>query len=233
MTVSSALIEVASLSKVYRLGTSEVHALRGVSLRIAEGEFVALMGPSGSGKSTLMHLLGCLDTPTSGTYTLEGRSVSRLSGRDGAGIRNSRIGFIFQSFNLLPALSAADNVALPLLYRRGTKSPRSRVEDVLGLVGLGDRAHHRPAELSGGERQRVAIARALVANPAIILADEPTGNLDSATGDDIMRVLGGLNEAGRTVLIVTHDAQIAGHARRVLHMRDGELVREDSGDVSA
>ncbi len=233
MTVSSALIEVASLSKVYRLGTSEVHALRGVSLRIAEGEFVALMGPSGSGKSTLMHLLGCLDTPTSGTYTLEGRSVSRLSGRDRAGIRNSRIGFIFQSFNLLPALSAADNVALPLLYRRGTKSPRSRVEDVLGLVGLGDRAHHRPAELSGGERQRVAIARALVANPAIILADEPTGNLDSATGDDIMRVLGGLNEAGRTVLIVTHDAQIAGHARRVLHMRDGELVREDSGDVSA
>ncbi len=232
MTVSSALIEVASLSKVYRLGTSEVHALRGVSLRIAEGEFVALMGPSGSGKSTLMHLLGCLDTPTSGTYTLEGRSVSRLSGRDRAGIRNSRIGFIFQSFNLLPALSAADNVALPLLYRRGTKSPRSRVEDVLGLVGLGDRAHHRPAELSGGERQRVAIARALVANPAIILADEPTGNLDSATGDDIMRVLGGLNEAGRTVLIVTHDAQIAGHARRVLHMRDGELVREDSGDVS-
>ena len=233
MTVSSALIEVASLSKVYRLGTSEVHALRGVSLRIAEGEFVALMGPSGSGKSTLMHLLGCLDTPTSGTYTLEGRSVSRLSGRDRAGIRNSRIGFIFQSFNLLPALSAADNVALPLLYRRGTKSPRSRVEDVLGLVGLGDRAHHRPAELSGGERQRVAIARALVANPAIILADEPTGNLDSATGDDIMRVLGGLNEAGRTVLIVTHDAQIAGHARRVLHMRDGELVRGDSGDVSA
>ncbi len=233
MTVSSALIEVASLSKVYRLGTSEVHALRGVSLRIAEGEFVALMGPSGSGKSTLMHLLGCLDTPTSGTYTLEGRSVSRLSGRDRAGIRNSRIGFIFQSFNLLPALSVADNVALPLLYRRGTKSPRSRVEDVLGLVGLGDRAHHRPAELSGGERQRVAIARALVANPAIILADEPTGNLDSATGDDIMRVLGGLNEAGRTVLIVTHDAQIAGHARRVLHMRDGELVREDSGDVSA
>ena len=133
----------------------------------------------------------------------------------------------------MPALSAADNVALPLLYRRGTKSPRSRVEDVLGLVGLGDRAHHRPAELSGGERQRVAIARALVANPAIILADEPTGNLDSATGDDIMRVLGGLNEAGRTVLIVTHDAQIAGHARRVLHMRDGELVRGDSGDVSA
>ena len=227
-----AVIEANGLSKVYRMGTSEVHAVRDVSVRIVAGEFVALMGTSGSGKSTLMHLLGCLDTPTAGSYRLEGRDVSKLSRGERARVRNGRIGFVFQDFNLLAQLSALDNVALPLLYRGGVKDVGAKVVEALAQVGLEDRARHRPAELSGGERQRVAIARALVAQPAVVLADEPTGNLDTATGDSIMSLLVEINRAGRTVLMVTHDAEVAKHARRILRMVDGRLTPEGSGDVS-
>jgi putative ABC transport system ATP-binding protein len=218
------LIEAEGLTKVYRMGKAEVHALRGVDLHIRRSEFVALMGPSGSGKSTLMHLLGCLDTPTAGDYWLEGQAVSALSGDGRARVRNNRIGFIFQTFNLLPRLSALDNVALPLLYERRTKNARGRAIGALERVGLGHRVDHRPTEMSGGERQRVAIARALVAEPAIILADEPTGNLDSVTGTSILQLLAALNEEGRTLLLVTHDAQVAAYAHRILQMRDGLLA---------
>jgi putative ABC transport system ATP-binding protein len=218
------VIEVEELSKVYRMGTSEVHALRGVSLRATEGEFLALMGASGSGKSTLMHLLGCLDRPTGGRYCLEGQDVSALSGAERARVRNTRVGFVFQSFNLLPRLNALENAALPLLYRGRANGANRQAAQALQQVGLADRAGHRPAELSGGERQRVAIARALVTNPAIILADEPTGNLDSATGDEVLALLAQLHAQGRTIMVVTHDAQVAAHAQRVLHMRDGQIV---------
>jgi putative ABC transport system ATP-binding protein len=204
------IIETEDLTKIYRMGTVEVHALHKVNLRVETGEFVALMGPSGSGKSTLMHLLGCLDTATAGRYRLEGQDVSRLSRDERARLRNTRIGFVFQTFNLLPRLNALDNVALPLLYG-------GRAE------GAAQRAGHRPTELSGGERQRVAIARALVAAPALILADEPTGNLDRATGADIMRLLVELCADGRTILVVTHDAQVAAHARRVVYLEDGQI----------
>jgi len=188
------------------------------------------MGPSGSGKSTLMHLLGCLDTPTAGTYRLEGQDVSRLSGDDRTRLRNTRIGFVFQAFNLLPRLSALDNVALPLLYQGSANGVRRRATDALAHVKLAHRADHRPSELSGGECQRVAIARALVAEPTIILADEPTGNLDSMTGAEIMDLLAALNAEGRTLLAVTHDAQVASHARRIVHMRDGQIVDERQTD---
>ncbi|MGD9100626.1 MAG: ABC transporter ATP-binding protein [Anaerolineae bacterium] len=218
------VIETEGLSRVYRMGTSEVHALWGVSLKVEVGEFVALMGASGSGKSTLMHLLGCLDSPTSGRYCLEGRDVSALSGAERARVRNTRIGFVFQSFNLLPRLDALENVMLPLLYRGRVNGAGQQAAQALEQVGLAERAAHRPLELSGGERQRVAIARALVADPAIILADEPTGNLDSATGDEVMNLLAGLHAQGRTILVVTHDAQVAAHAQRILHMRDGRIL---------
>ncbi len=218
------VIDAQELVKTYTMGSSQVRALRGVSLRVAPGEFVALMGTSGSGKSTLMHLLGCLDTPTSGRYLLEGRDVSALS-RDGrARLRSRRIGFIFQTFNLLPRLSTLDNVALPLLYQGRVGRVRDRAEEALSRVGLSERARHRPSELSGGERQRVAIARALITRPAIILADEPTGSLDSATGEEIMRLLTELGREGVTLLMVTHDAHIASYAERTLHMRDGRLL---------
>jgi putative ABC transport system ATP-binding protein len=218
------IIKAEGLTRVYSMDSTQVHALRGVSLEVVTGEFVALMGPSGSGKSTVMHLLGCLDTPTSGRYRLEGRDVSTLSNDERAQVRNRRIGFVFQTFNLLPRLTAVDNVMLPLLYCGHIPDARQRSLDALKRVGLGKRIAHRPTELSGGERQRVAIARALVANPAIILADEPTGNLDSATGQDIMRLLADLVVEGRTIIIVTHDPSVAAYAQRIVQMRDGQIV---------
>jgi putative ABC transport system ATP-binding protein len=218
------VIEADGLTKVYPMGSTRVHALRGASLRVARGEFVALMGPSGSGKSTLMHLLGCLDTPTSGTYLLEGRDVSGLHGDARARIRNERVGFVFQTFNLLPRLSALDNVALPLLYRGRTGNTKQRAIAALDRVGLAHRTGHRPAEMSGGERQRVAIARALVAEPAVILADEPTGNLDSETGSAVMDLLTALHADGRTVLVVTHDTHVGAYAQRIVHIKDGRIV---------
>jgi len=230
--MSEWLIEVEGLTKVYRLGATEVHALRGVSLRVAAGEFLALMGASGSGKSTLMHLLGCLDTPTQGRYCLEGQDVSTLSNGARSRVRNARIGFVFQSFNLLPRLNALENVTLPLLYQGRARNTRQRASEALERVGLADRAGHRPTELSGGERQRVAIARALVTDPAIILADEPTGNLDSATGKEVLGLLAELHAEGRTILVVTHDAGVAARAQRTLHMHDGQLMNGRSGDVT-
>ena len=218
-----AVIETRHLTRVYQMGPVQVHALRGVSLSVAAGEFVALMGASGSGKSTLMHVLGCLDRPTSGEYLLEGDDVSRLSPNARAQVRNTRIGFVFQTFNLLARLSAVDNVMLPLLYGANAKNPRKRALNVLARVGLSDRVQHRPNELSGGQRQRVAIARALVCDPAIVLADEPTGNLDSTTGAEIMELLLALSREGRTIIMVTHDSQIASYAQRIVRMKDGAI----------
>jgi putative ABC transport system ATP-binding protein len=229
------VIETEGLCKVYRLGTSPVHAVQDVSLRVEAGEFVALMGRSGSGKSTLMHLLGCLDTPTRGTYRLEGRAVGSLAPAERARVRNEHIGFVFQTFNLLPRRSALDNVILPLAYARRRPAAgdeaRARGLALLERVGLGRRAHHRPPELSGGERQRVAIARALIAGPALILADEPTGNLDNATGDEVMALLSELSREWRTILVVTHSPEVAGFASRVLHMVDGRLDDAGPGGV--
>ncbi len=227
------VIQTENLTRTYAMGDSTVHALRGVNLVVQMGEFVALMGASGSGKSTMMHILGCLDTPTSGRYLLEERDVSTLSKDERARVRNTRIGFIFQTFNLLPRLSALDNIMLPLLYGREDKEAKKRAEQALERVGLASRAEHKPNELSGGERQRIAIARALVTSPALILADEPTGNLDSKTGADIMDLLVDLFKEGHTILIVTHDAKVAAHAGRVLHMEDGEIVNGRPFDVSA
>jgi putative ABC transport system ATP-binding protein len=218
------VIQTQNLTRTYHLGKTEVHALQGVDMNINTGEFVALMGSSGCGKSTLLHLLGCLDTPTAGSYQLEGREVGSLSKNERARLRNIRIGFIFQSFNLLPRLSAFDNVILPLLYRSNDREAQARAIRSLERVGLANRAHHHPNELSGGENQRVAIARALVIDPVILLADEPTGNLDSATGLDIMALLMELSAEGRTILLVTHDAQVAAHAHRIIRMKDGKII---------
>ncbi|UCH77704.1 MAG: ABC transporter ATP-binding protein [Candidatus Coatesbacteria bacterium] len=219
------LIELVGVSKVYNPDRVPVHALADVDLQIAAGEYVAIMGPSGSGKSTLMHILGCLDTPTSGSYSLRGQEVSRYTGKKLAHIRNRDVGFVFQRFNLLPRLTAAENVELPLLYARAPADRRREVvADLLAKVGLSDRGHHRPNELSGGEVQRVAIARALANDPAIILADEPTGNLDSKSEDDLMELLDSLNAAGRTLVVVTHEDSVARHAKRVVLLHDGRVV---------
>jgi putative ABC transport system ATP-binding protein len=222
-----ALIEARQLTKVYSMGDQTVHALRGVSLDIDEGEFVAIMGASGSGKSTLMNILGCLDLPTSGEYRLAGEAVEGMQADQLASVRNRRIGFVFQQFNLLPRTSALENVELPMVYS-GTKAAvrRERAMAALQKVGLGERFNHTPAELSGGQQQRVAIARALVNNPQLILADEPTGALDSQTSEDIMRLLADLNAQGMTVVIVTHEADIATWARRKVVFKDGHILED-------
>ena len=217
------LIELRDITKTYNMGDTEVRALGGVSLGIEPGEFVAVVGASGSGKSTLMQILGCLDRPDSGRYLLEGGDVAHLSKNSLAEVRNRRIGFVFQSFNLLPRLTAAENVELPLLYR-GLRRPRKQAEAILKRLGLGDRTHHRPNQLSGGQAQRVAIARAMVTDPALLLADEPTGNVDTAISREIMALLKELNDEGRTVVIVTHEPDIAEYCPRRIHIRDGRIV---------
>lgn len=221
---NKAVISTQELCKTYVMGTQKVHALRGVSMNIFENEYVALMGPSGSGKSTLMNLIGCLDTPTSGDYFLDQKRVSTMDDADLAEVRNSRIGFVFQTFNLLPRLSALDNVALPLIYAGMRPSlRREKAASVLEKVGLKDRMDHNPNELSGGQRQRVAIARALVNDPSIILADEPTGNLDTATSLEIMDIFSTIHESGNTIILVTHEPDIAEYAHRIIRLRDGMI----------
>jgi putative ABC transport system ATP-binding protein len=222
-----AVIVTRNLQRDYDMGGEIVHALRGADLVIRKNEFVAIMGPSGSGKSTLMNLIGCLDSPTGGEYWLNGHRVSELGDDELARIRNKEIGFVFQTFNLLPRASALHNVELPLVYAGlGGRERRSQASDALTRVGLGDRMQHRPNELSGGQRQRVAIARALVNNPSILLADEPTGNLDSATSEEIMGLFEGLYREGQTIVLVTHEADIATHARRQVHLKDGRVERD-------
>jgi putative ABC transport system ATP-binding protein len=223
-----ALIETVDLWKTYVMGAEEIHALRGVSISIERGEYVAIMGPSGSGKSTLMNLIGCLDTPNDGEYWLNGTLVSQMTDDALARVRNKEIGFVFQTFNLLPRATALHNVELPLVYAGVSADERKRrAKEALARVQLSDRMDHRPNELSGGQRQRVAIARALVNNPSILLADEPTGNLDSQTSEEIMKVFEGLASQGQTVIMVTHEADIAAHARRVVVLRDGVIASDD------
>lgn len=220
----SNIIQLDSIRKSYIMGGMELPVLKGVSLDIQKNEYVALMGPSGSGKSTLMNILGCLDTPTAGTYVLNGKDVSKMADNDLAEVRNKEIGFVFQQFNLLPRLSAAENVALPLVYGGMSKKLRNeKAMHVLELVSLTDRSHHRPNELSGGQCQRVAIARALVNDPAIILADEPTGNLDTKTSYEIMAIFGKIHESGNTVILVTHEEDIANYSNRIVRLRDGVI----------
>lgn len=221
-----ALIEARQLAKTYRLGQVDVAALRGVDVDVGAGEFIAITGPSGSGKSTLMHILGCLDTPSAGTYRLDGEDVGGLSGKRLAQVRNRKVGFVFQTFNLMPRLTVEENVALPLKYRGGVPRAerRSRALRLLERLGLAERIGHRPDELSGGERQRVAIARALVGEPAILMADEPTGNLDSASGAEVMRTFAELHGMGHTIVLVTHDPNVAARAERVIQMSDGRVV---------
>jgi len=221
------VIRLRGITKTYRMGDIEVHALRGVDLDVRRGELLAIMGPSGSGKSTLMNIIGCLDQPTSGRYWLDGEDVSRMDDDRLAEVRNRRIGFVFQSFNLLARTSALDNVELPLIYG-GVRNRREKARAALEAVGLGERIHHRPNELSGGQQQRVAIARALVTNPAIILADEPTGNLDSRSGEEIMGIFQQLNEKqGITIVLVTHEPDIAAHTRRIVRLQDGGIVHDE------
>jgi putative ABC transport system ATP-binding protein len=221
------IINIEHIAKIYQVGFEEVHALRDVSLKIDKNEYVAIMGPSGSGKSTLMNMLGCLDTPTKGKYDFNSVNVSDMTDNDLARIRNKEIGFVFQTFNLLPRSDALHNVELPLIYAGiGYTERRERAEKALADVGLADRIHHKPNELSGGQRQRVAVARALVTNPSIILADEPTGNLDSKTGEEIMQLFNEIHEKGNTIILVTHEEYIAEHAARIIRLKDG-LVESD------
>ena len=218
------IIELQQIRKTYYMGSNSLEVLKGISLTINKNEYVALMGPSGSGKSTLMNILGCLDTPSDGTYILNGKDVSKMADDDLAEVRNHEIGFVFQQFNLLPRLTAAENVALPLIYAGiGRKERTERAMIALQKVGLADRSHHKPNEMSGGQIQRVAIARALVNNPSILLADEPTGNLDSKTSEEVMGIFGQIQAAGNTVVLVTHEEDIAAHAKRVVRLRDGNV----------
>ena len=229
-----ALIHLTNLARLYEMGTETVHALRGVSVGIERGEYVAIMGPSGSGKSTLMNLIGCLDTPTSGRYELNGTDVSEMDDNQLAEVRNREIGFVFQTFNLLPRSNALRNVELPLIYAGVDSDTRRQMAlDALTSVGLADRIHHKPNELSGGQRQRVAVARALVNNPSILLADEPTGNLDSKTGVEIMALFEELARRGNTIIVVTHEEEIARHARRILRIRDGLIASDERQEAYA
>ncbi len=228
VTRNGALIHAQDLWRTYVMGTEEIHALRGVSFEVKPNEYLAVMGPSGSGKSTLMNLIGCLDTPTRGTYILRGKVVSQMNDDELAAVRNREIGFVFQTFNLLPRATALHNVELPLVYAGVPKEERlERARHSLAAVDLGDRVNHRPNELSGGQRQRVAVARALVMGPSILLADEPTGNLDSATGEDIMRLFDKLHRDGHTIILVTHEHDIAAHANRTIHIRDGRIESDE------
>jgi putative ABC transport system ATP-binding protein len=224
----SALIDIRDVTKTYEMGAETiVHALAGVSLSIEEGDYVAIMGPSGSGKSTLMNLIGCLDTPSTGSYVLKGREIATMNDDELAQIRNKEIGFIFQTFNLLPRADAVQNVELPLVYSGLPRRDRkARAEKALDAVGLGTRKHHRPNEMSGGQRQRVAIARALVNDPSILLADEPTGNLDSKTGEEILALMDELHRGGNTIILVTHEDDLAQHAARVVRLRDGKIISD-------
>lgn len=222
------IISLSGIRKVYVMGDQEVHALAGADLRVMPNEYIAIMGPSGSGKSTLMNVIGCLDTPTAGEYILNGQAVSELTDNELAQIRNKEIGFVFQTFNLLPRISCLQNVELPLIYAGIRRSKRLELADAaLHSVGLGDRVGHKPNELSGGQRQRVAVARALVNNPSILLADEPTGNLDTKTGDEIMLLFEALYREGNTVILVTHEEEIANHARRIIRLRDGVIELDE------
>lgn len=222
------LIDISNLKKVYRLGRVDVVALRGINLRIERNEYVAIMGPSGSGKSTLMNIIGCLDVPTEGQYVLNSRDVSSMSDDELAELRNKEIGFVFQTFNLLPRASALHNVELPLIYNGTPRQDRRKLAvEALEKVGLGERIHHKPSELSGGQRQRVAIARALINRPSVILADEPTGNLDSQTGREIMDIFERLHRAGNTVVLVTHEEEIARHSQRIIRLLDGQIISDE------
>ena len=223
-----ALIEIENVKKIYDLGAEKIHALDGVDLKIERGEYIAIMGPSGSGKSTIMNIIGCLDTPTSGTYRFSNEEVSEMDDNQLAGIRNEKIGFVFQTFNLLPRISSLHNVELPLIYGGvSLESRRERAKKTLEQVGLGDRMNHKPNELSGGQRQRVAIARALANKPSIILADEPTGNLDSKTGEEIMILFNQLHELGNTIILVTHEEYIAANAHRIVRLHDGLIASDE------
>jgi putative ABC transport system ATP-binding protein len=227
--MANPLIQITNIKRDFVLGNEVVYVLKGIDLEINKGEYVALMGPSGSGKSTLMNLLGCLDTPTSGSYILNGKDVSKMHDDELAEIRNKEIGFVFQTFNLLPRTTALDNVALPMVYAGFSKSERKvRAEEVLNQVGLADRMDHQPNQLSGGQRQRVAVARALVNNPSIILADEPTGNLDSKTSEEIMKLFGDIHKLGNTVIVVTHEEEVAAYAHRIIRLRDGMIESDIS-----
>ncbi len=231
LTMNGNVIEIRNIIRDFKLGQEIVHVLKGIDLDIKRGEYVAIMGPSGSGKSTLMNLLGCLDTPTAGSYNLNGNDVSQMTDDELADIRNTEIGFVFQTFNLLPRTTALDNVALPMVYAGASKKEREeRASQVLTDVGLADRMDHKPNQLSGGQRQRVAVGRALVNKPSIILADEPTGNLDSKTGTEIMALFDEIHKSGNTVIMVTHEEEIAAHAKRVIRLRDG-VIESDTFNV--